>query len=77
VNSGASGHISATGEELRVLPRHERGVFVADARRLTQETLAVQAGDWVPLSALLALALLGLLPLARRRGARQSLEARA
>lgn len=80
VNTGASGHISATGEERVVLPRHERGVFVASARRLTQPTLAVRLGDWVPPVSLLVLgvfALWGRLPLARQRRARQSLDARA
>ena len=76
-NTGASGHISATGEELVVLPRHERGFFVASARRLVQRTLAVQLGEWVPLLLLLVLVLLRRLPLARQRRARQSLEARA
>lgn len=77
VNTGASGHISATGEELVVLPRHQRGVFVARARRLTATTLSVQRGSWVPPLALVVLLSLAVLPLARRQSARQSLEPRA
>lgn len=77
VNTGASGHIAATGEERVVLPRHERGVFVANARRLTRPTLATAWGDWVSPLALGILLLLVGLPLARRRRARQSLVPRA
>jgi apolipoprotein N-acyltransferase len=77
VNTGASGHISATGEELVVLPRHERAVFVASARRLTGTSLSVRLGSWVPPLAVALLLLLALLPLARRQSARQSLESRA
>ncbi len=77
VNTGRSGHISATGEELVVLPRHERGVFVASARRLTGTSLSVHLGSWVPPLAVALLLLLALLPLARRQSARQSLESRA
>ena len=74
VNTGASGHISATGQELLVLARHQPTAAVVDARLLTGTTLSVRVGAWVAVLALLVLTLLGLtrLPLARRGPARQS-----
>ena len=45
VNSGVSGHTSATGEDLIRTGSFERAQFVADARRLTGTTPYVRFGD--------------------------------
>ncbi len=51
VNTGGSTHVSATGEELTILPRHELGFFVAPVRRLVIATPSAFLGSWVPTSA--------------------------
>ncbi len=64
VNTGVSGHISATGESLLETNTYERTIFIASARRLNVETFWVRYGDL--LSGPLAL-LLVVLSFIRRR----------
>jgi apolipoprotein N-acyltransferase len=47
VNTGVSGHVSATGEDLHVTETYVETAFIAEARTGSGRTLFLMVGDWV------------------------------